>query len=137
MRISRNLLAICTAIAVCGIAVFGSNVRGQSDTRLPDPTREESFFGQTPPGEKAEAFAPEVLIYEAHDSPIIPPDENWILWHSMDVDVLFYGMVDGHLTTIENPLGIEFPEVCNGVAISPSSKFCEPSPIIMEGTGVS
>jgi len=117
LRIASTIGSVSVALAV---SFTGLYAQSDAEIRVGDSVREETYFGQTPPGEKAEAFAPEVLIYEAHDSPVITPDENWILWHSMDVDVLFYGMVDGHLTTIENPLGIEFPEVCNGVAISPS-----------------
>jgi len=120
MRVLQRILAGSITIIVVNLPFFALYAQGEPDNKTANSPARYTYFGQTPPGEKAEAFAPEVLIYEAHDSPVITPDENWILWHSMDVDVLFYGMVDGKLTTIENPLGIEFPEVFNGVAISPS-----------------
>ena len=120
MRALRKILAGGIAIVVLSLPVFGLHAQGETDDKTTDTKPEETYFGQTPPGEKAIPFAPEVLIHEAHDSPVIPPDESWLLFQGMGEDGVFYGMVDGHLTTIENPLNIEFPEVCNGVAMSPS-----------------
>jgi hypothetical protein len=84
------------------------------------PSLESTYLGQKPPGKKAELFAPEVLIHEPHDSPLISPDETWFVFPGMDVDILFYKLVEGRLTEVPNPLGFEIPEVCNGLAIAPS-----------------
>ncbi|MCP4707408.1 MAG: hypothetical protein GY869_02180, partial [Planctomycetes bacterium] len=82
------------------------------------------YFGQQPPGNKAEIFAPEVLQYETHDSPIISRDETWILVGGI-IDASgettkFYQMIDGHLSLTPNPLTFDIPEICNGIAVSPT-----------------
>jgi len=107
-------LALVVAVPVC------AGARNESAGEAGEAGPEETFFGQSPPGERAELLAPEALVHEAHDSPVIPPDEAWLLFQGMEVDIVFYGMVDGDLAVIENPLDIDFPEVCNGVAMSPS-----------------
>ena len=120
MRELRIILAIGITGAVFNISATGLYAQGEPGNRAIAPAADETYLGQNPPGKKAVAFAPDVLIHEAHDSPVISPDEKWLLFQGMDVDILFYGMVNGLLTDIKNPLNIEFPEVCNGVAISPS-----------------
>lgn len=120
MRVLQRILASSITIIVFNLLAFTLYAQGEPDNKTAKPSARDIYFGQTPPGEKAVAFAPQVLIHEAHDSPVIPPDENWFLFYGMDVDILFYGMVDGHLMTIENPLGIKIPKVCNGMAMSPS-----------------
>ncbi len=105
---SQAFFTLIFACLVLGVVPSGSYAQG------------ETFFGQAPPGEVAEPFAPSVLTVEPHDSPIIAPDEEWLLLQSMGAGILFYGMVDTLLTEIANPLGFEIPDLCNGVAISPS-----------------
>jgi hypothetical protein len=120
MRIFQSIVTAAIALTLVNLSVYVLYAQEAPDHKTTSPAPEERFFGQIPPGNKAVPFAPDVLIYEAHDSPIIPPDETWLLFQGMGPDVLFYGMVDGRFTAIENPLSIEFPETCNGVAISPS-----------------
>ena len=111
-------------IACFALVVFlsGLHVQGDLGKEFPEPDRQELYFGQTPPQEKAEPFAPDVLIHEPHDSPVIAPDEKWLLFQGMEADLMFYGMKSGRLTAMDNPLGVEFPKVCNGVALSPSGE---------------
>jgi len=120
IRIFQTILAIGITGVVSNIPVSGLYAQGEPENKATDPAPGETYFGQTPPGEKAETFAPDVLIYEAHNSPVIPPDETWLLFQGMEVDILFYAMVDGRLTATKNPMGIEFPDTCNAVAMSPS-----------------
>lgn len=120
MQIFRTIVAASIAVTLLSFPLFVSYAQEEPGHRTTSSAPEERFFGQIPPGDKAVPFAPEVLIYEAHDSPVVPPDKTWLLYQGMGPDVLFYGMVEGRLTAIENPLSIEFPETCNGVAISPS-----------------
>ena len=115
MRVFPGILAI-----VITITGFVSGAQSESEIEATSQATGVTYFGQIPPGEIAEPFAPDVLVHEAHDSPVISPDEKWILYQGMGTGVEFYGIVDGHLTTIENPTGIEFPFPCNGVAASPS-----------------
>jgi hypothetical protein len=109
---------------VVAVTLVAALVVGAGGTGAPDRghggTPASTFFGQSPPGKTAQLFAPTVLVGEAHDSPVISPDGQWFFLHGMDADVLFYGMVDGELAAIDSPLSVEFPQVCNGMTISPS-----------------
>ena len=100
------------------LAVFaGLSVSfAQSDS----PKSKELYFGQEPPGKRAELFAPEVLAFEPHDSPIISKDETWMIIGTMEHGIKFYKMVDGKLSLTTNPLGFDTPEICNGIALSPT-----------------
>lgn len=79
---------------------------------------DESYFGQLAPGERAERFAPDIVSFETHDSPIIPRNETWMILGGIDRGTVFYGLVEGVLAPIENPLGYEIPAVNNGLALS-------------------
>jgi Tol biopolymer transport system component len=93
-----------------------SVVLAQSDS----PKLKELYFGEEPPGKRAEIFAPEVLAFEPHDSPIISKDETWMIVGTMEHGIKFYKMVDGKLSLTTNPLGFDIPEICNGIALSPA-----------------
>ena len=120
MQLQQTLSVLGIVCATLAVSPADSYAQTDPAAAQPDPAPQETFFGQTPPGAEAVPFAPDVLIHEAHDSPLISPDQQWLLFQGMEVDLLFYAMVDGRLTAAENPLGIEFPEVCNGVAMTPS-----------------
>ncbi len=79
-----------------------------------------TYLGQQAPGEKAEMFAPEVLTMEPHDSPIFSSDETWLVIGMMGEGKRFYKMTNGQLAPSANPLGFDIPEICNGMAASPS-----------------
>lgn len=89
---------------------------GQSDS----PKLKELYFGEEPPGKRAEIFAPEVLAFECHDSPVISKDETWMIIGTMEHGIKFYEMVAGKLSLTTNPLGFDIPEICNGIALSPT-----------------
>ena len=120
MQVSKTILIIGSACL--GLAFLGRGSLAQSDRydSAADPNLEETYFGQTPPGKRAELFAPDVLKHEPHDSPVISRDETWMIINGMEVDVLFYEMRDGRLSLTSNPMGFEVPRMCNGIAISPS-----------------
>ena len=80
----------------------------------------ETYFGQKPPGTKAEVFAPDMLTIEPHDSPVIMQDESLMIIGSMEEGILFYEMTNGTLSLTPNPLGFDIPTICQGVAVSPS-----------------
>ena len=86
----------------------------QSDS----PKLKERYFGQKPPGEKSEIFAPEVLAFECHDSPVISKEETWMIIGTMEHGIRFYTMVNGKLSLTTNPLSFDIPEICNGIALS-------------------
>lgn len=88
----------------------------QSDS----PKLEELYFGQKPPGKRAEIFAPEVLAFECHDSPVISKDETWMIIGAMEHGIRFYKMIKGKLSLTTNPLEFDIPEICNGIALSPT-----------------
>jgi hypothetical protein len=100
------------------LAVFAalSITFAQSDS----PKLKELYFGQEPPGKKAEIFAPEALAFEPHDSPVISKDETWMIIGTMEHGMKFYEMVAGKLSLTKNPLGFDIPEICNGIALSPT-----------------
>jgi hypothetical protein len=106
-----------TAIVLIFTVFAGLTVAsGQSEP--PEP--KELYFGQEPPGKKAEMFAPEALEFEPHDSPVISKDETWMIIGTMEQGIRFYEKVDGKLSLTTNPLGFEIPEICNGIALSPT-----------------
>lgn len=111
-------------MALLALAGFAMELSAQNQQRKDAGLQfpEDRYLGQKPPGEKAEIFAPEVLKYEPHDSPIISRDETWFVFLGMEVDVQFYKMTNGHLASTANPLDFEIPDVCNGIAISPSEE---------------
>jgi len=82
------------------------------------PVLTSLYFGQKPPGEKAEIFAPEVLTFETHDSPIISQDETCMIICAMENGIKFYKMINGKLSLTTNPLNFDIPEICNGIAFS-------------------
>jgi len=118
MRLHRRVPPLAAVALVAALVVAGSGTN--THERGPGHAPASTFFGQSPPESTAQLLAPTVLVGEAHDSPVFSSDGQWFFLHGMDVDVLFYGMVDGELAVIDSPLSIEFPQVCNGMAISPS-----------------
>jgi hypothetical protein len=120
LRVSKVILTIGIASIAIAFPAFGSSPQSERDDKAGVPVSKDTYFGQTPPGKRAEVFAPEVLVHEPHDSPVISRDESWMIFFGMEVDVQFYEMRDGRLTLTSNPMGFEIPTVCNGVAISPS-----------------
>jgi hypothetical protein len=114
----KSIVGIAS-IVLAGFAM-GLSAQDEQQKDAGYRSREDSYLGQKPPGKKAEVFAPEVFKYEPHDSPIISRDETWFVFPGMEVGILFYGLIDGQLTLTSNPLNFEIPEVCNGMAISPS-----------------
>ena len=120
MRNAGTLLIIGLAIiALLGCAT-GSLAQDESKHNTNSRTSDATYFGLQPPGATAEAFAPEILTYEPHDSPVISADETWFILKGMEVDVLFYKMIDGQLALTDNPLDFAVPDVCNGISVSPS-----------------
>jgi hypothetical protein len=84
------------------------------------PSLNSRYLGQNPPGAKAEIFAPEVLMHEPHESPIISQDEIWMIIGTMEQGIEFYKMINGNLSLTTNPLGFDIPLICNGIALSSS-----------------
>ncbi len=84
------------------------------------PKSKELYFGQKPPGKKAEIFAREALAFEPHDSPVISKDETWMIIGTIEHGIRFYKMASGKLSLTENPVGFDIPEICNGIALSPT-----------------
>lgn len=120
MRVFYSVPAVGITITLLVFPVLVLYAEGNIDKKTTNPAPGDTYFGQKPPGAKAVQLAPDVMTLEAHDSPVVSPDEDWIYYSAMGADDVFYALVDGSLSVIENPLGIEFPHYCNGVAISPS-----------------
>jgi len=85
------------------------------------PILKGPYFGQKPPGKKAELFAPEVIRYEVHESPNISQDEKEIIISSMDKGTIYYKMVNG-VWSQQAVLPFDIPGNCNGLFLSPSGK---------------
>lgn len=92
--------------------------QGSTQSTSDYPTQEGTCFGQIAPGKKAVRFAPDIINFETHDSPIIARDQTWMILGSIDAGTVTYGLVDGVLRPIENPLGLEIPRTNNGLALS-------------------
>jgi len=109
-------------IALTALFLFSLNaLAGESSKNNPAGSNsDELYFGQKPPGEKAEIFAPEVMKYEPHDSPVILENENLMIVGAMEVGIKFYRMTDGKLSPVSNPLGFDVPAICQGMAVSPA-----------------
>jgi hypothetical protein len=99
------------ALAVCAVGLFA---QGKPDNNAGPQATDETYFGQKPPGKKAEIFAPEVMTYETHDSPIMSRDETWLATFGFD-EVRFYSMVDGKLALTTNPLQFDIAQIFNGM----------------------
>jgi hypothetical protein len=78
-------------------------------------------LGQKPPGKKAELFAPGLIDYEVHESPIISQDEKEIIIISMAQGSKYYKMVNG-VWSSHAVIPFDIPENCNGMFVSPSGK---------------
>lgn len=120
MRRIRILSVVGISLLVLAAPAPGNSVQGGTENAIPHALQEVGYLGQAPPGAKAEPFAPQILAHEPHDSPKLNRNETWILFSGMEVDIIFYGLVDGRLTEMANPLGIEIPDVCNGITLSHS-----------------
>jgi hypothetical protein len=88
----QSILVVGVTTTVFVLPVLALYVQSKSDNKTTNPEPEDTYFGQMPPGESTEAFAPDVLVHEAHDSPILLLDERKLLFQAMDVDIAFYGM---------------------------------------------
>ncbi len=117
MKINITIIASFIVFICYTMPVLGQNdIINNSDSLKSD----DLYFGQKPPGKKAEMFAPDALTIEPHESPIILRDELTLILGAMEEGIVFYGMMDGNLSIIENPLGFDIPDICNGIAVSPS-----------------
>ena len=79
-----------------------------------------SYLGQKPPGKSAELFAPEIITFEVHDSPIISRDESEFYIPTFE-GIKYYKMVDG-VWSSPATLPFEVPANFNGMFISPDGK---------------
>ena len=71
---------IVVIVLIISFMVCNAQSKKEADfTELESP-----YLGQNPPGKIAEIFAPEILTFECHDSPIISQDETWIAAGTMD-----------------------------------------------------
>jgi WD40 repeat protein len=112
----KTTLTITIVLLIISLPVFAQKYsNGDTETNI-------LYFGQKPPGKKAEIFAPDLLTIEPHDAPVILEDEELIIVGTMEVGVIFYKMTNGKLSLTTNPLGFDIPEVFQGMAISPSKK---------------
>jgi len=85
------------------------------------PVLKGPYLGQKPPGKKAVLFAPELINYEVHGSPLISKDEKEIIIGSMTEGSKYYKMIDG-VWSLQAVLPFAMPENCNGMFVSPSGK---------------
>jgi len=109
MRTSHFL---CLFLCLFCTAVFSQN--GTEFQNLNGP-----YLGQPPPGEKAVRFAPRLITYEVHESPIILQDGKGILIGSMMEGLKYYRWMNG-IWSLENTLPFDLPANCNGMSLSPS-----------------
>jgi hypothetical protein len=79
------------------------------------------YLGQKPPGKKAELFAPQIIAYEVHESPIISQDLREIFIGSMTEGLKYYKMEEG-VWSLHEVLPFDLPQNCNGMFVSPSGK---------------
>jgi len=117
-------MKIIMTIVVVLLALFLSTIPALAQENSNDNSEGSAlsnlYLGQKPPGKKAEMFAPEVLTIEPHDAPVIIEDEALIIAGTMEEGMIFYEMTNGRLSLTTNPLGFDIPEVCQGIAVSPS-----------------
>ena len=79
------------------------------------------YFGQEPPGKEAELFAPQIITWEVHGSPLISHDLKEIIIGSMEEGTKYFNMSDG-IWSLQEALPFDTPRNCNGMFISPSGK---------------
>ncbi len=77
------------------------------------------YLGQKPSGPSAVLFAPDIVTYEAHDSPVFLPDGSGLIIGSMEEGLKVYTSIDG-AWTFPGALPFPCPERINGLNISPS-----------------
>lgn len=111
-------------LSLVALAIFtfcNSQNVSQKETDI-NSTIDSLYFGYKSPGRKATIFAPELLTFECHDSPIISHDETWMVIGTIEKGVLFYKMNNGKLSLTTNPLKFDIPEInnYNGMAFSVS-----------------
>ena len=80
------------------------------------------YLGQKPPGPSAVLFAPEVITFEAHDSPAFLPDGSALIIGSMEEGIKAYALADGRWS-LPGHLPFPCPERVNGLSISPSGTW--------------
>ena len=76
------------------------------------------YFNQKPPGDTAVLFAPEIIIYETHDSPVITINEDELFFLTFE-GVKYYKFTNDSWL-IQNELPFEIPDNFNGMHISPN-----------------
>jgi hypothetical protein len=86
-------------------------------SRLPD--LRGPYLGQKTPGVSAILFAPEIITFEAHDSPVFLPDGSGLIIGSMSEGLKAYALADGRWS-LPGHLPFPSPERVNGLSISPS-----------------
>jgi len=74
----RNIVVLLILYISSMPALAQENVNDNSD----GSDLSDLYFGQKPPGKKAGIFAPEVLTFETHDSPIISPNGKYLFFVS-------------------------------------------------------
>ena len=62
----RSILFVGITGTVFVLPVFALYVQSEPDNKTSNPEPEGTYSGQIPPGEIAEAFAPDVPVHEAH-----------------------------------------------------------------------
>ena len=103
------------------VVISGLTIMTSCDSQENTPNGSNSdkvlYFGQRPPGIKAEVFAPDVLTFEPHDSPIILQNETSLIIGTMSDGMKFYELIDGNLSSSTNPFNFNILEICNGVDV--------------------
>jgi hypothetical protein len=86
------------------------------------PSPQGPYFGQEPPGKEAEPFAPQIITYEAHESPSISPDFKEMIIHAMEEGSKYYRMIKG-AWILQKMLPFDLPPgYDNGIFLSPSGR---------------
>lgn len=112
--------SIIKSLAVLLLTTSLLSCNGQNEVKRKDDVLLSDFryFNQKPPGDTAVLFAPKIITYETHDSPVISINEDELFFLTFD-GVKYYKFTNDSWP-IQNELPFEMPDICNGMHISPN-----------------
>ncbi|MFH2048991.1 MAG: hypothetical protein ABIJ12_06065 [bacterium] len=116
----KSIRVIMVVLSVLFLLSMRTAAQESTNNKTAYSVLNSAYFGQKPPGEKAEVFAPNILTIEPHDAPVILKDEELFIIGTMAEGIIFYKMSKGKLLKTNNPFGFDIPTICQGITVSPS-----------------
>ncbi len=123
MRMKKGIPFGCLLLVVISI-----NAQQIDFPKLTGP-----YLGQKPPGKTAVLFAPDILTYELHESPVFLPNDSGVIIGTMAEGLKFYTYANGKWSF---PGKATFPlsETISGIEVAPSGERI--NFLIWENSGV-